>query len=64
MLSAKEAGQILGINPNIVYVLWKKRLLDYWNIHGTKKTNLEAIADFLNITRNQELWLEDESEKE
>ena len=60
LLSAKEAGQILGVNPNLVYTLWKKRLLDFWCIHGTKKTNLDAIAAFLEATRNQELHLDND----
>ena len=60
LLSAKEAGQILGVNPNSVYTLWKKRLLDFWCIHGTKKTNLDAIAAFLEATRNQELHLDND----
>lgn len=57
LLGAKEAGQILGVSPNVVYALWNERLLDFWSIHGTKKTNLEAIASFLEATRNQELRL-------
>ena len=60
LLSAKEAGQILGVNPNLVYTLWKKRLLDFWCINGTKKTNLDAIAAFLEATRNQELHLDND----
>ncbi len=55
LLSAKEAGEILGINANAVYDLWKKNLLDYWCLHGTKKTNLTAIADFLERTKNTEI---------
>ena len=55
LLSAKEAGEILGVNANTVYNLWKRNLLDFWCIHGTKKTNLAAIADFLERSRNMEL---------
>ena len=58
LLSAKETGQVLGVNPNAVYALWKKNLLDFWCIHGTKKTNMAAIAEFLERTRNQELQLD------
>ena len=57
LLSAKEAGQILGVNPNVVYSLWKKNLLDFWCIHGTKKTTMNAIEVFLEKSRNQELQL-------
>lgn len=62
LMGTREAGQILGINPNAVYMLWKKRLLGYWNIHDTKKTNLNAGSDFLGKMHNQELLLEDEKE--
>lgn len=62
LMSAKEAGQILGINPNAVYALWRNRLLDYWNINGTKKTNLHAITMFLDATRNQVLALDNGKE--
>lgn len=55
LLSAKEAGAILGINPNAVYRLWKAGLLDFWCINGTRKTNLQAIAAFLDRTRNTPL---------
>ena len=58
LLSAKEAGKILGVNPNAIYTLWNKGLLDYWCIHGTKKTNLDAISAFLEATRNQDLHLD------
>lgn len=58
LFGAKEVGQILGVNPNAVYMLWKMNLLDFWSIHGTKKTTLGAIADFLEKTRNQELRLD------
>ena len=55
LLGAKEAGEVLGVNANTVYNLWKRNLLDFWCIHGTKKTNLAAIADFLERSRNMEL---------
>lgn len=55
LLSAKEAGAILGINPNAVYRLWMDGLLDFWCINGTKKTNLQAIVAFLDRTRNTTL---------
>ena len=52
LLGAKAAGAILGINANGVYKLWKAGLLDFWCISGTRKTNLQAIAEFLEKTRN------------
>lgn len=55
LLGAKEAGVILGVNANTVYSLWKKGLLDCWTIHKTKKTNLIAIGEFLERTKNMEL---------
>ena len=55
LLSAKDAGTILGINPNAVYRLWMDDLLDFWCINGTKKTNLQAIVAFLDRTRNTTL---------
>ena len=58
LLSAKEAGEILGVNANTVYNLWKEGLLDYWLIHKTKKTNLRAISEFLERTRNVELQVD------
>jgi len=58
LLSAKEAGDILGVNANTVYSLWKKGLLDYWLIHRTRKTNLRAISDFLERSKNVELQVD------
>ena len=55
LLSAKEAGRILGINPNTVYTLWNRGLLAFWQINGTLKTNLLAISEFLEKTKNQDL---------
>lgn len=52
LLDAKEAGAILGINASGVYKLWKAGLLDFWCISGTRKTNLQSIAEFLEKTRN------------
>ena len=55
LLSAKEASKILGVNPNTVYNLWNRGLLDYWRIHRTMKTNVQAISEFLNRTKNKDL---------
>lgn len=52
LIGAREAGKILGVNANMIYRLWHERKLDYWNIHGTMKTNMNAIADFLERSRN------------
>lgn len=52
LLTAKEAGKVLGVNANTVYSLWNKNLLGYWMIHKSKKTNLRAIAEFLEKTQN------------
>ena len=55
LIGAREAAKILGVNANTVYNLWKKGQLDYWRIHKTKKTNLEAIKAFLVRYKNMEL---------
>lgn len=55
LIGAREAAQILGVNANVVYDLWNRGLLDFWLIHNTKKTNLAAIAEFLQKTRNIDL---------
>ena len=55
LLSAKEASKILGVNANTVYNLWNSGLLDYWRIHRTMKTNVQAITDFLSRTKNKDL---------
>ena len=54
LIGAREAGKILGVNANMVYKLWREDKLDYWCIHGTMKTNMNAIAAFLERTRNTE----------
>ena len=58
LLGSRETAQILGINPTAVYALWNKGLLDYWCIHRTKKTNINAIMDFLERSKNQELSID------
>jgi len=55
LLNAREAGKVLGVNANTVYSLWNKNLLGYWMIHKSKKTNLRAIAEFLDKTQNKAL---------
>jgi len=54
LIGAREAGKILGVNANMVYKLWREDKLDFWCIHGTMKTNMKAIAEFLERTRNPE----------
>ena len=54
LIGAREAGKILGVNANMIYKLWHEQKLDYWNIHGTMKTNMNAIAEFLERSRNTE----------
>ena len=54
LIGAREAGKILGVNANMVYKLWREDKLDFWRIHGTMKTNMKAIAEFLERTRNPE----------
>ena len=55
MMNAREAGKILGVNANMIYKLWKTGKLDYWCLNGGKKTYLNAIANFLERTRNIDL---------
>lgn len=54
LIGAREAGKILGVNANMVYKLWREDKLDYWCIHGTMKTNMNAIEAFLERFRNTE----------
>ncbi|MBQ4265553.1 MAG: hypothetical protein IJB85_08585 [Clostridia bacterium] len=54
LIEAREAGKILGVNANMVYKLWHENKLDYWCIHGTMKTNMNAIEAFLERFRNTE----------
>ena len=54
LIGAREAGKILGVNANMVYKLWRGKKLDYWCIHGTMKTNMNAIEAFLERFRNTE----------
>ena len=58
LLGSRETAQILGINPTAVYALWNRGLLDYWCIHRTKKTNINAIMDFLERSKNLELSID------
>ena len=55
LIGAREAAKILGVNANTVYRLWSKGLLGYWCIHHTMKTNMKAIGEFLDRTKNREL---------
>ena len=55
LIGAREAAKILGVNANTVYRLWAKGLLVYWCIHHTMKTNMKAIGEFLDCTKNREL---------
>ena len=54
LIGAREAGKILGVNANMVYKLWREDKLDFWCIHGTMKTNMNAIEAFLERFRNTE----------
>ena len=55
LIGAREAAKILGVNANTVYKLWANGHLDYWRISMTLKTNLKAISEFLERSRNKEL---------
>ncbi len=55
LFGAREVGKILGVNANMVYKLWHAGKLDYWCINGTLKTNLSAIALFLDRYRNVDM---------
>ena len=60
LFAASEAAKILHVNRCTVYTLWDKGLLDFWEINGTRVTNLAAISDFLDRTRNAELQIDKE----
>ena len=60
LITATEAAQVLHVSRNAIYTLWRKGLLDFWSINGTRTTNLRAIGDFLERTRNTELQIEKE----
>ena len=60
LFTAADAATVLHISRNAVYALWRKGLLDYWNINGTKLTNLTAIADFLERTKNVDQLIDKE----
>ena len=60
LFTAADAATVLHISRNAVYALWRKGLLDYWNINGTKLTNLTAISDFLERTKNADQLIDKE----
>ena len=60
LITATEAATVLHVSRNAIYALWRKGLLDYWSINGTRTTNLNAIGDFLEKTKNTELQIEKE----
>lgn len=60
LFAATEAAKILHLNRGVIYTLWRKGLLDYWDINGTRVTNLTAINRFLEQTKNTELQLDKE----
>ena len=60
LITATEAAKVLHVSRNAVYTLWRKGLLDFWSINGTRTTNLNAIGNFLEKTRNMELQIEKE----
>ena len=43
---------MLWSNRSRIYKLWHENKLDYWCIHGTMKTNINAIEAFLERFRN------------
>ena len=47
LISAQEASKILRVSRNTIYDLWDAGRLDYWNVSGTRRTNLIAIREFL-----------------
>ena len=54
LFTAVEAARILHVSRNAVYSLWRDGQLDFWQINGTMTTNLTAIQDFLERTKNKE----------
>lgn len=61
LFPASEVAKVLHISRNAVYTLWRKGLLDYWCINGTRMTNITAINDFLERTKNSDLLIDKES---
>lgn len=55
LLGAAEVASILGVNKNMVYRLWDKKLLGWWLLNGTKKTTRTEIAEFLARTKCTDL---------
>ena len=55
LFPASEAAKILHVSRGTVYALWDNGLLDFWKINGTRVTNLIAIRDFLERTKNTEM---------
>ena len=58
LLNARETARILRVSASTVYSLWRNDLLDYWCIHKSFKTNMKAIGEFLEKTKNTELNVE------
>ena len=56
--TSRETAKILRVNTGTVYSLWSNGLLDYWCIHKSLKTNMKAIGEFLEKTKNTELNVE------
>ncbi len=46
------------LDQDAYHALWNRGLLDYWCIHRTKKTNINAIMDFLERSKNLELSID------
>ena len=61
LISARDAAKVLGVNPGVIYALWKDGRLDYWEINRTRRTNLMAIEAFLERTKNINLQEESDS---
>ena len=60
LITATETARVLHVSHNAIYTLWRKGLLDFWSINGIRTTNLRAIGEFLEKTRNMELQIQKE----